>query len=118
MDAALAGQVAPALLQASPAPTLSLPAGAAPAPAGAWRSEGWQGGVGQGEVGCVEQARVDWVLAVCRERFAGCSLPRPGFAGAHLVQGGASYRQREATQYRGVTRTSGTNSGLQKFDVQ
>ena len=39
-------------------------------------------------------------------------------AATHLVQGGSSYRQREATQYRGVTRTSGTNSGLQKFDVQ
>ncbi|GAB4818237.1 hypothetical protein N2152v2_005283 [Parachlorella kessleri] len=29
-----------------------------------------------------------------------------------------SYRQREATQFRGVTKTSGTNSGVEKFDVQ
>lgn len=31
---------------------------------------------------------------------------------------GNSYRQRKATQFRGVTKTSGTNSGLEKFDVQ
>lgn len=29
-----------------------------------------------------------------------------------------SYRQRAPTSFRGVTRTSGTNSGLHKFDVQ
>lgn len=32
--------------------------------------------------------------------------------------GMSSYRQREATQYRGVTKTSGTNSGMEKYDVQ
>ena len=29
-----------------------------------------------------------------------------------------SYRQREATHYKGVTKTSGINSGMEKYDVQ
>lgn len=36
----------------------------------------------------------------------------------HAPHAGGSYRQRAPTNFRGVTRTSGTNSGLQKFDVQ
>lgn len=28
------------------------------------------------------------------------------------------YRHREATNYKGVTKTSGTNSGIEKYDVQ
>lgn len=39
--------------------------------------------------------------------------PLPPAAGV-----GGGYRQRAPTSYRGVTRTSGTNTGLQKFDVQ
>ena len=30
----------------------------------------------------------------------------------------SAYRQRAATTYRGVTKTSGTNSGVEKYDVQ
>lgn len=29
-----------------------------------------------------------------------------------------AYRQREATHYKGVTKTSGTNTGVEKYDVQ
>ncbi|KDD72473.1 hypothetical protein H632_c3299p0, partial [Helicosporidium sp. ATCC 50920] len=39
----------------------------------------------------------------------------PGGTGAGSS---SSYRQREATQFRGVTRTSGTNSGMEKYDLQ
>ena len=31
---------------------------------------------------------------------------------------GSAYRQRAATKFRGVTKTSGTNSGVEKYDVQ
>lgn len=31
---------------------------------------------------------------------------------------GNMYRHRQATQFRGVTKTSGTNTGIEKFDVQ
>ncbi|KAL6778709.1 hypothetical protein ACKKBF_B04960 [Auxenochlorella protothecoides x Auxenochlorella symbiontica] len=44
--------------------------------------------------------------------------PAPAVPAKAVTPSGNSYRQREATQFRGVTKTSGTNSGLEKFDVQ
>jgi hypothetical protein len=49
-------------------------------------------------------------------------MPAPAAGGQTGGRSGqtpsVAYRQREPTQYRGVTRTSGTNTGLEKFDVQ
>ena len=42
----------------------------------------------------------------------------PAPLAATRASGATSYRQRAATQWRGVTKTSGTNSGVEKFDVQ
>ena len=48
-----------------------------------------------------------------------CPTPAPHRTAPHCTAPPRPVRrQRESTQYRGVTKTSGTNSGVEKFDVQ
>lgn len=57
------------------------------------------------------------LLATVEQQASGL-VAAPTQQRARSAHAPVSYRQREPTKYRGVTKTSGTNSGIEKYDVQ